>query len=66
MGAMPSADPFGRPNAGAPDQGDSVKVPNAGEAQRARAILEEIRRRAAERGRPPEELDYLDRLLRRF
>jgi hypothetical protein len=43
-----------------------VKVPNAGEAQRARAILEEIRRRAAERGRPPEELDYLDRLLRRF
>jgi len=66
FGGMPSSDPFGRPNAGMPDQGDSVKVPNGAEAQRARAILEEIRRRAAERGRPAEELDYLDRLLQRF
>jgi uncharacterized protein (TIGR02302 family) len=65
-GGAPSTDPFGRPNGGLPDQGDSVRVPTAGEAQRARTILEEIRRRAAERGRPPEELDYLDRLLKRF
>jgi uncharacterized protein (TIGR02302 family) len=65
-GGMPSSDPFGRPNAGLPDQGDSVKVPSRGEAQRARDILEEIRRRAAERGRPQQELEYLDRLLERF
>lgn len=62
----PALDPFGRPNAGLPDNGDTVKVPDASEAQRARAILEEIRRRAAERGRPSEELRYLDRLLQQF
>ena len=31
-----------------------------------RAILEELYRRAGERHRPTEELDYLNRLLRRF
>jgi len=34
--------------------------------QRARAILEELRKRAAQPGRPKEELDYIDRLLRQF
>jgi hypothetical protein len=33
---------------------------------RARDILEELRRRAAEAGRPQEELDYIERLLDRF
>ena len=32
----------------------------------ARAIMEELQRRAAQRNRPCEELDYLQRLLRRF
>ena len=36
------------------------------ERQRAQAIQEELRRRGADRGRPQEELDYIDRLLRRF
>jgi hypothetical protein len=64
---MPSTDPFGRPNSttGA-DLGGSVKVPEAMELRRAREILDEIERRASERSRPPEELDYLQRLLKRF
>lgn len=59
-------DPFGRPVAGAPDVNSAIDMPDKGEVQRAREILNEIRRRAAERGRPQSELDYLDRLLERF
>lgn len=61
-----STDPFGRPVAGAPDVNSVLNMPDKGEVQRAREILNEIRRRAAERGRPQSELDYLDRLLERF
>jgi uncharacterized protein (TIGR02302 family) len=46
--------------------GDGTKVPDRDTLERARAILEELRRRAAERGRPKEELDYYDRLLKEF
>ena len=64
---MPSTDPFGRPNATTgSDFGGSVKVPEGMELRRAREILDEIERRASERDRPREELDYLDRLLKRF
>ena len=60
-------DPLGRPQrAQGPDQGTSVKVPNAIDAQRAREILEELRKRSGESLRPPSELDYIDRLLKRF
>jgi uncharacterized protein (TIGR02302 family) len=60
-------DPLGRPQrAQGPDAGTSVKVPKEIEMQRAREILEELRRRSAEQTRPPVELDYLDRLLKRF
>ncbi len=63
----PGTDPFGRPNGGrGADFGDSVKVPDEMELRRARTILDEIERRASERGRPTDELDYLDRLLKRF
>lgn len=60
-------DPFGRPmaNSGS-DFGNDVSVPDKIDMQRARQILEELRARAAELGRPQIELDYLDRLLRRF
>lgn len=61
-----ATDPFGRPLPGAPDLGTSVRVPDGGELRRARAILDEIRKRASERGRPEEELEYLKRLLERF
>lgn len=60
-------DPLGRPRAtDGPLDGDSVRVPGATLGKRARELQEEIRRRAGERSRPPEELDYLDRLLERF
>ncbi len=60
-------DPLGRPSAAAgPEYGDSVKVPEEQDLQRARDILEELRRRASEMGRPTFELDYLERLLKRF
>ncbi len=46
--------------------GEDVAVPDRIDMQRARQILEELRERARELGRPEIELDYLDRLLRRF
>ncbi len=60
-------DPLGRPQRSeGPDQGTSVKVPEEIEMQRAREILDELRRRSGEAARPPIELDYLERLLKRF
>lgn len=46
--------------------GENIEVPDEMERQRARDILEEIRRRAANRQLRPEELEYLQRLLERF
>jgi uncharacterized protein (TIGR02302 family) len=46
--------------------GRDVKVPEEMELQRARDILEELRRRSGEQNRPDDELDYIDRLLERF
>lgn len=63
-GDAEGADPLGRGAAGG--QNGETTVPSEAERQRARDILEELRRRAAERGRPQEELDYIDRLLERF
>jgi len=61
-------DPFGRSRNGnfgnASD--DGVKVPTQSEIQRAREIFDELRRRSSERARPQPELDYIERLLRRF
>ncbi|HTW33669.1 MAG TPA: TIGR02302 family protein [Rhizomicrobium sp.] len=61
-------DPLGRAEGTTgPATGSSgVKIPDRDELARARSILEELRRRAAERGRPKEELDYYDRLLKEF
>ncbi len=66
-GGSSPRDPFGRPQrAQGPDFGNSVKVPDAIDAQRAREILEELRKRSGESLRPPDELEYIDRLLKRF
>jgi uncharacterized protein (TIGR02302 family) len=59
-----NTDPLGRPLRGR-DYGDdvTVKVPGEIDAQRARRILEELRKRFGESGRPQIELDYIERLL---
>jgi len=60
-------DPMGRPQrTEGPDLGTSVKVPEEIDIQRAREILEELRRRLGDQQRPLLELDYIERLLRRF
>jgi hypothetical protein len=43
-----------------------VKIPGATDLARARQILEELRRRAAQMNRPQQERDYIDRLLKAF
>jgi uncharacterized protein (TIGR02302 family) len=60
-------DPLGRGDTGTGmiDTGD-VKIPEQADLQRAREILDELRRRSAERLRPKPERDYIDRLLQRF
>jgi uncharacterized protein (TIGR02302 family) len=59
-------DPLGREAENGTGTGDGVKVPDKSAMERARAILQELRRRAAEQGRPKRELDYIDRLLKEF
>lgn len=65
--AQQETDPLGRPLRGR-EYGDdtSVKVPGEIDVQRARRILEELRRRFADPLRPQLELDYIERLLRGF
>ena len=60
-------DPLGRSmfNQGGADLW-STRVPTELDLGHARAILEELYRRASEQRRPPQERDYLQRLLRRF
>ena len=60
-------DPLGRPLRGR-DYGDdvTVKVPGEIDVQRARRILEELRKRFADPARPQLELDYIERLLKDF
>jgi uncharacterized protein (TIGR02302 family) len=60
-------DPLGRPQRQRDWADGRVRVPGADESatQRARRILEELRRRLGDPSRPSEELDYLERLLRR-
>jgi uncharacterized protein (TIGR02302 family) len=60
-------DPLGRPQRQRDWADGRVRVPGADESatQRARRILEELRRRLGDPSRPMEELDYLERLLRR-
>jgi hypothetical protein len=67
VGRAGDMDPLGRPQSTqGPDPGLSVKVPDQIDVQRAREILEELRRRLSDPTRPMIELDYLERLLRRF
>jgi uncharacterized protein (TIGR02302 family) len=57
-------DPLGRPRASqGPDDGNSVKVPDEIDVQRARQILEAIRKRLGNALSPDIERSYLERLL---
>jgi hypothetical protein len=63
--ANSDTDPLGRPLRGRGYDNDStVKVPGEIDAQRARRILEELRKRYGETNRPQLELDYIERLLK--
>ena len=70
--AQQGTDPLGRPLPGDRNQVDNsrVKIPQGGDvkgtiSERAQRVLEELRRRFGEMARPREELDYIERLLRR-
>ncbi|MBK9081353.1 MAG: TIGR02302 family protein [Rhizobiales bacterium] len=61
-------DPLDRPRRDERNRLNDYSGLNAegGAAERARRVLEELRRRLGDPGRPREELDYLERLLRRY
>lgn len=60
-------DPLGRPDrTNQPDLGLSVKVPDEIDIQRAREVLDELRRRLGDPSRPTIELDYLERLIQPY
>ncbi len=65
----PGRDPLGRrtrEQPGGQDNASDTRVPDEAELLKTRRLQEELRRRGAERERPPAELDYIDRLLRQF
>jgi len=65
-GMQNGMDPLGRPQRSrGTDDGNSVKVPGEIDIQRAREILDAIRKRLGDMERPDLELDYLERLLPR-
>jgi uncharacterized protein (TIGR02302 family) len=62
-GDAEGTDPLGRPAESLRGFDPSAHFPGA---ERARRVLEELRRRLGEPARPREEMDYLERLLRRY
>jgi hypothetical protein len=65
--AQQDTDPLGRPLRGREYGDDStVKVPGEIDVQRARRIIEELRKRFGDFARPQEELDYIERLLKSY
>jgi uncharacterized protein (TIGR02302 family) len=65
--AQQDTDPLGRPLRGREYGDDStVKVPGDIDVQRARRIIEELRKRFGDFARPQEELDYIERLLKSY
>ena len=65
--AQQDTDPLGRPLRGREYGDDStVKVPGDIDVQRARRIIEELRKRFGDFARPQEELDYIERLLKNY
>lgn len=67
QGQAAGRDPLGREQ-GEGREGDQLGsiLPGEDPRQRARDLMDEIRRRSAERERPEDERDYLNRLIERF
>ena len=68
QGRAGGSDPLGRPMASSPMYNPRARFDPMGvpAAQRAQRVLEELRRRLSDPSRPREEMDYLERLLRRY
>jgi len=66
QGQQGAQDPLGRETGNRGRGAGNLKIPDASVLQHARDILLELRRRAGQQGRPKEELDYIDRLLKQF
>jgi uncharacterized protein (TIGR02302 family) len=64
-GEMPGDDPLGRGEQGDKGREDGPLKNSAGVAERARRVMEELRRRLADPTRPVDERDYLERLMKR-
>jgi uncharacterized protein (TIGR02302 family) len=66
--AQQETDPLGREMRRGRDYGDdsTVKLPGEIDVQRARRIIEELRKRFGDFARPQEELDYIERLLKDY
>jgi uncharacterized protein (TIGR02302 family) len=60
-------DPIGRPqSAKGMDTSDNTKVPDQIDIQRAREILRNLQNKLSDPNRPAPEIDYIERLLKRF
>jgi uncharacterized protein (TIGR02302 family) len=64
-GEMPSDDPLGRGAEGEKGREDGPLKGTANAAERARQVMEELRRRLADPKRAVDERDYLERLMKR-
>jgi uncharacterized protein (TIGR02302 family) len=64
-GEAPSDDPLGRGAEGDKGREDGPLRESAGAAERARRVMEELRRRLADPNRAVDERDYLERLIKR-
>ena len=64
-GQMPGDDPLGRGAEGEKGREDGPLNQSAGAAERARRVIEELRRRLSDPNRPVDERDYLERLMKR-
>jgi hypothetical protein len=62
---QPGDDPLGRGAEGDKGREDGPLKESAGAAERARRVMEELRRRLADPARPIDERDYLERLMKR-
>ena len=64
-GELPGDDPLGRGAQGDKGRDDGPLKGSVAAAERARRVMEELRRRLADPARPADERDYLERLMKR-